>query len=319
MKKIIPIIAIVLVFIVGLGFLCYPLVSSVVNNIASRQEAEAEIKKFSSLGDEKIDALFAEADEYNHSLIDTVILTDTFDAESYEKIGAHYRETFDVNGKGLIGYVTIPKINVYLPIYHGTSKEVLDSYAGHLDNTSFPVGGESTHSVISAHTGFPTKTFFDYLTDMENGDAFYIHVLDRTLKYEVDKVKVIDPEDTSDLYVINGEDHVTLLTCTPYGVNTHRLIVRGTRVPYNEESNEAFISSVSVDSGYIYFFGYRISFLTMGILIACFVLVVAAVVFVGIRASRSKRKRAEKEQAEKAEKAETETGGGTSESEEESG
>ena len=141
MKKIIPIIAIVLVFIVGLGFLCYPLVSSVVNNIASRQEAEAEIKKFSSLGDEKIDALFAEADEYNHSLIDTVILTDPFDAESYEKIGAHYRETFDVNGKGLIGYVTIPKINVYLPIYHGTSKEVLDSYAGHLDNTSFPVGG----------------------------------------------------------------------------------------------------------------------------------------------------------------------------------
>ena len=109
------------------------------------------------------------------------------------------------------------------------------------------------------------------------------------------------------------------MTCTPYGVNTHRLIVRGTRVPYNEESNEAFISSVSVDSGYIYFFGYRISFLTMGILIACFVLVVAAVVFVGIRASRSKRKRAEKEQAEKAEKAETETGGGTSESEEESG
>lgn len=286
MKKFIPIIAIVLIFVVGLGFLSYPLVSSVVNNISARNEAEVNIKKAVDTNSDQIDKLFAEAEEYNHSLINTVILTDPFDPESYEKIGAHYRETFDVDGKGLIGYVTVPKINVYLPIYHGTSKEVLDKAAGHLDNTSFPVGGASTHSVISAHSGFPTETFFDYLTDLEEGDEFFIKVLNRTLKYEVDQIKVIEPDDTSDLYVIDGEDHVTLLTCTPYGVNTHRLIVRGTRVPYEEKEAGTQITSVTVDNGYVYFFGYRVSFLTMGLLLGAFVLVAAAIVFFVIRNGR---------------------------------
>ncbi len=291
MKRIIPVIAILLIFAVGIGFLAYPLVSSVVNNISARNEAEVNIQKVAQTDEAKIDALFAEADEYNHSLVSTIILTDPFDPESYEKIGAHYRETFNVDENGLIGYVTVPKINVYLPIYHGTSKEVLDKAAGHLANTSLPVGGPSTHSIISAHTGFPTETFFDYLTDLEVGDEFFIKVLNRTLKYEVDQIKVIEPDDTSDLYVIDGEDHVTLLTCTPYGLNTHRLIVRGTRAPYEEKEDEDKVASVSVENGFIYLFGYRVSFLAAGLILAAFLLVIAAVVFFVIRSNRKKAAR----------------------------
>lgn len=288
MKKTIPIIAIILIFVIGIGFLCYPLVSSVVNNIGSRNEAEENIKKAAAMDTAEIDKLFDEAELYNRNLLNTVILTDPFDPETYAKIGANYRKTFDVDGKGLIGYVTIPKINVYLPIFHGTSKEVLDKGAGHLDNTSFPIGGKSTHSVISAHTGFPTETFFDYLVDLKEGDEFFIRVLNRTLKYEVDMVKVITPDDTSDLHITEGEDHVTLLTCTPYGLNTHRLIVRGNRVPYDENTGTT-VSGVAVDNGFIYLFGYRVSFLSMGIFIAVFIAVVSGIVILIVRKNKQKK------------------------------
>lgn len=297
MKKLIPIIIIILIFLVGIGFLCYPLISSVLNNIGSRSEAEENIKKAASMDADEIDKLFAEADLYNRNLVNTVILTDPFDPDTYAKIGARYRETFDVDGKGLIGYVTIPKINVYLPIFHGTSKEVLDKGAGHLDNTSFPVGGESTHSVISAHTGFPTETFFDYLVDLKEGDEFFIRVLNRTLKYEVDQIKVITPDDTSDLHIIDGKDHVTLLTCTPYGLNTHRLIVRGKRVEYDEKADTS-VSGVAVDNGFIYLFGYRVSFLSMGLFIAVFVAVVSGIVILIIRRNKQLKASSPKKEGE---------------------
>ena len=290
MKKYIPIIAIILIFIIGVGVLSYPLVSSVINNYNMRQNAEVQVEQAAKKPKPEIEALFKEADEYNSSLINTVILTDPFDEEAYEKIGAHYEETFDVDGKGLIGYVDIPKINVYLPIYHGVSSEVLSRGAGHLDNTSFPVGGPSTHSVISAHSAFPTETFFDYLTDMEEGDEFYIHVLDRVLKYEVDQIKVVLPDDTSNLYVINGEDHVTLLTCTPYSINTHRLLVRGKRVPYDPSEGESHTTGLAADTDYIYILGYRISYLTAGISIAVFIVFVVGLVFLILFSRRRSRR-----------------------------
>lgn len=290
MKKYIPIIAIILIFLIGVSILLYPLVSSVINNYNMRQNAEVQVEEAAKKPKPEIKELFKQADEYNASLINTVILTDPFDEEAYEKIGAHYKETFDVDGKGLIGYVDIPKINVYLPIYHGVSSEVLSRGAGHLDNTSFPVGGPSTHSVISAHSAFPTETFFDYLTDMEEGDEFYIHVLDRVLKYEVDQIKVVLPDDVSNLYVINGEDHVTLLTCTPYSINTHRLLVRGKRVPYDPSAGESHTTGLASDNNYIYILGYRISYLTAGIAIAVFVVFVSLVVFL-ITFSRRRAKK----------------------------
>lgn len=285
MKRYLPIIAIVLIFLIGLGILTYPLLSSVINNIGIRNEAKIEYQKAQDMQSEEVEALFAEADAYNKSLLNTVILTDPFDEEAYEAITAHYEETFNIADNGLIGYIDIPKINVYLPIYHGTSTEVLERGAGHLENTAFPVGGKNTHSVISAHTAFPTETFFDYLTDMEEGDYFYIHVLNRVLTYQVDQIKVVLPDNTHDLYVEDGRDLVTLLTCTPYSINSHRLLVRGTRV---EDQDPGDVTTVSTGNDYLFFMGYKISFVTAGIVIAVFLFFVAGVVFVAIRMRRKK-------------------------------
>lgn len=280
MKKYLPIIAISLIFIIGLGILCYPLVSSVINNAGVRNEAKVEYERVQNMETDKIDALFAQADEYNKSLLNNVIITDPFDEKAYKAIGEHYEETFNAGANGLIGYVDIPKIDVYLPIYHGTSTEVLERGAGHLENTAFPVGGADTHSVISAHTAFPTETFFDYLTDMEIGDEFYIHVLDRVLTYQVDQIKVVLPEDTGDMHVEEGRDLVTLLTCTPYSINSHRLLVRGTRVADKEPEST---SSFSSGDGYFYFLGYKVTFLAAGITIAAFLIFVGLLVFFLLR------------------------------------
>lgn len=292
MKRKISVGFIVLIFIVGIGIMSYPLISSVVNNVSSRNTAQAYAEKAEEMDTTEIDKLFAQADAYNKSLTNNIVLTDPFDVKAYESIGASYEQSFDVDGKGLIGYIDIPKINVYLPIYHGTSEEVLSKGAGHLANTSLPVGGKNTHSVISAHTAYPTETFFDYLTDMQEGDVFYVHVLTKTLKYEVDQIKVILPENTSDLYIFDDQDLVTLLTCTPYSINTHRLLVRGTRVPYTEEEGDnkgGNISTLSVGDGYLYFIGYKLPFWLVGIIIAGFVGIVAFIVIMVLRKSKKKK------------------------------
>lgn len=285
-----PLIAVLLIFLVGVGILTYPLISSMVNNAQARRggsEYNENIKKYNN---EEIEALLAEAQKYNDSL-HRVILTDPFDAESYGLIGQNYTEALWMDDNGLIGYVEVPKIDVYLPIYHGTSLEVLSMGAGHLEHTSLPIGGEGTHSVISAHSAWPGQTFFDYLETLEEGDVFYIHVLNMTLKYEVDQIKVVLPEDTKDLYIIDGEDYVTLLTCTPYSVNTHRLLVRGTRVPYDEEDESGRPSTVNSDDGYLYLLGLKLSYLTVVLSIAGFLLFVGTVIFLLIRVRRRSEKK----------------------------
>lgn len=288
MKRYLPIIIIVLIFLVGLGILCYPLVSSVINNIGIRNEAKIEYEKAENMGSDEVNALFDEADAYNKSLLSTIILTDPFDEEAYAAVTQRYEETFNAGANGLIGFIDIPKINVYLPIYHGTSTEVLSRGAGHLENTAFPVGGKSTHSVISAHTAYPTETFFDYLTDLEEGDEFYVHVLNRVLTYKVDQIKVVLPDNTSDLHVEEGRDLVTLLTCTPYSINSHRLLVRGTRMPDKEPEN---LTSVSTGESYIYFLGYKITFAAAGGVIAVFLLFVGGVVFLSLRIRKKHEKK----------------------------
>lgn len=288
MKKKLPIIIIAFIFLIGVGILSYPLISSVVNNIEDRRHAEDEIKKIQNLNKNDRDALFTEADKYNKALLSTVLLTDPFDAATYDKIEESYRNTFNVNKDGLIGYIEIPKIDVFLPIYHGTSKEVLDIGAGHLDNTSFPVGGKSTHSVISAHSAYPTRTFFDYLPDLKEGDKFYIHVIDEDLTYRVDQIKTVLPDETKDLYVVDGKDYVTLLTCTPYSINTHRLLVRGERVPNEIESDTVQKILTSNESG-IYLFGYRINYLHAAIGIVAFIAAVGLIVSLIIRHKTKKK------------------------------
>jgi len=289
MKNKLPLIAIILIFLIGVGVLSYPLVASVVNNVAARQEANETYKRIKIMPEAEKTELYAQARAYNASLTDNVILTDPFDEEAYNKIGADYAKAFDVDGNGLIGYVDIPKLDVYLPVKHGTSEKTLERSAGHLEMTSIPIGGESTHAVISAHSAFPGETFFDYLTDMKEGDEFYIHVLDKTLKYEVDQISVVLPEETKQLRIVKGEDHVTLVTCTPYSINTHRLLVRGKRVEYDDaEYIEVLPSVVRAQDNNLYFLGLRVPFWVVGIVIAA--VVSAAIIIPVVVIRRSKRR-----------------------------
>lgn len=291
MKRKLAIFGIILIFVAGIGVMSYPLVSSVINNIDSRNHVEEYTKTTKQMSSEETLEMFKRAEEYNQSLTNNVIITDPFDEKAYKKIGANYENALNVDGNGLIGYIDIPKINVYLPIYHGTTDKILAKGAGHLQNTSLPVGGESTHSVISAHTAYPGETFFDYLTDMQEGDEFYIHVLDRVLKYEVDIIKVVLPEETDDLRVIRGEDHVTLLTCTPYSINTHRLLVRGKRVAYDDSKYiTTGASAASFGGDGIFFLGYKIPYPVAALIVVGFVALVVIIVIISLRRSKKKKR-----------------------------
>lgn len=291
MKRKLAIFGIILIFVAGIGVMSYPLVSSVINNIESRNHIEEYTKTTKQMSSEETLEMFKRAEEYNHSLTNNVIITDPFDEKAYKKIGANYENALNVDGNGLIGYIDIPKINVYLPIYHGTTDKILAKGAGHLQNTSLPVGGESTHSVISAHTAYPGETFFDYLTDMQEGDEFYVHVLDRVLKYEVDSIKVVLPEETDDLRVIRGEDHVTLLTCTPYSINTHRLLVRGKRVAYDDSKYiTTGASAASFGGDGIFFLGYKIPYPVAALIVVGFVALVVIIAIISLRHSEKKKR-----------------------------
>ena len=289
MKKKLPVIAIILIFIIGLGIMSYPLVSSMINNSKFKDGMNDYTETVKKLDKKDYSKLYKSAKKYNHSLTQTSIITDPFDEEAYKAIGAHYNDVLNVDGKGLIGYVVVPRIDVNLPIYHGSSKKVLEKGAGHLQNTSMPIGGKSTHAVISAHTGFPDQTFFDNLTDLVKGDIFYIKVLDTTLAYKVDQIKVVLPEDTNDLRIIPSEDHVTLLTCTPYGINTHRLLVRGVRTKYvpEEVAKNKVVKQAPFEKCF-YFLGYKIPYWTAGAIIGGFVLLVVIIVLIAVRKNKKK-------------------------------
>jgi len=223
----------ILLFVVGAGIFLYPAIS----NLIAENEQRNNIHTYeATIDQESADELAKQwemAKTYNENLSGEPV-HDPFVIGSGYALPDNYLEVLNVNHDGMMGYIDIPKINVYLPIYHGTSEEVLSKSAGHIVESSLPIGGENSHSVISAHRGLPSALLFTELDKMEEGDVFYIHVLNETLAYQVDRISVIEPPDVSSLEIVGGEDYVTLLTCTPYGVNTHRLLVRGTRIPYEE-------------------------------------------------------------------------------------
>lgn len=200
---------------------------------------ESYRKKTAGIDRKKKEKAIDEARQYNRDLVDSkVVLTDPFKAKDSKGETLFYNRILDMDGSGIMGYLKVPCISVDLPIYHGTSAEVLEHGIGHLAATSFPVGGKSTHAVLTGHTGLSSAKLFTDLTEMKKGDLFFIHVLNQKLAYKVDQIKVVEPEDTRDLQIIDGEDHVTLLTCTPYGVNDHRLLVRGVRTTYHEKEEQ---------------------------------------------------------------------------------
>ncbi len=218
-----------LIFFIGLSVMLYPAISSYWN---SRTQSKAIIdyeKMLENIPKEDYTELFARADEYNKKLSEL-----NHPLIEYGKIDGYF-EILDLTGTGMMGYVAIEKINVELPLYHGTDDDVLSVAVGHIQGTSFPIGGTNVHAVVSAHRGLPSATLFTHLDRLEIGDTFKITVLDRVLTYQVDSVKTINPDDVSALEIEENEDYCTLLTCTPYGINTHRLIVRGKRIETVEQ------------------------------------------------------------------------------------
>lgn len=223
-----------LLFAAGAGIFLYPAVS----NLLAEKEQKTVIYNYqqevSQADQEKLDAMWEEAEIYNENLAGDPV-HDPFVMGSGYVLPDNYQEVLNPAGDGVMGYIEIPKIDVYLPIYHGTGEEELAKGAGHLEMTALPIGGLNRHPVISAHRGLPSAELFTRLDEMETGDQFYLHILDQVLAYEVDQIRTIEPEELSLLQPEKEKDLVTLLTCTPYAVNTHRLLVRGTRIPYEEE------------------------------------------------------------------------------------
>ena len=224
MKKNRSTIILILIFLVGLSVMLYPTVSDYVNQRHQSRALASYDETVNEMSDADYTAYFEAADAYNQRLAATP--NSFFTPEQV----SGYDETLDVSGTGIMGYITIPRIGVELPVYHGTSDGVLQIAAGHLEGTSLPVGGGSTHAVISAHRGLPSAKLFTNLDQLEVGDTFTITVLDRVLTYEVDQISIVLPTETDNLKVVDGKDYVTLMTCTPYGINSHRLLVRGRRI-----------------------------------------------------------------------------------------
>ena len=224
MKKNKSTIILILVFFVGLSVMLYPTISDYVNQRNQSRAVASYAQDVDNMTDADYSAYFEAADTFNAQ----VAANETALYRPDQLSG--YYETLDITGTGIMGYITISKIGVELPIYHGTSDSVLQIAAGHLEGTSLPVGGTSTHAVISAHRGLPSAKLFTNLDQLEVGDTFTITVLDRVLTYEVDKISIVLPTETDELKIAEGKDYVTLMTCTPYGINTHRLLVRGRRI-----------------------------------------------------------------------------------------
>lgn len=245
-----------IIFLAGLSLLLYPFVANQWNNYRQKQllsgYEQAVSEKEAAEGID-YDAERKKAEEYNEALLPCV-LPDSFALAESSGVDPVYMNTLNIAGDEMMGSVEIPKIDIKIPIYHTTEEEVLNKGAGHLEGSSLPVGGANTHAVISAHRGLPSASLFTDLDQLKKGDHFLIHVLNETLCYEVDKISVVKPEDTSDLAVEDGADLVTLLTCTPYGVNTERLLVRGHRVPYVEEEvkeEKTVLSGSSLHTNYL--------------------------------------------------------------------
>lgn len=237
-KKNLSSIILVLIFIIGLSLLLYPSFSDYWNSFHQSRAIASYAQTVTTIDDDQYEKMWAQAQEYNTTLAkkqNRWVLSE----EEYEE----YEGLLNIGGTGIIGYIEIPTIKVSLPIYHGVDEAVLQIAVGHIEGSSLPVGGEGTHCVISGHRGLPSAKLFTNLDEMEEGDLFMMRVLDETLTYEVDQIRIVEPEDLSALEIEEGKDLCTLVTCTPYGINSHRLLVRGHRVENMESANSIRVTA----------------------------------------------------------------------------
>lgn len=237
-KKNLSSIILVLIFIIGLSLLLYPSFSDYWNSFHQSRAIASYAQTVTTIDDDQYEKMWAQAQEYNTTLAkkqNRWVLSEE-ECEEYESL-------LNIGGTGIIGYIEIPNIKVSLPIYHGVDEAVLQIAVGHIEGSSLPVGGEGTHCVISGHRGLPSAKLFTNLDEMEEGDLFMMRVLDETLTYEVDQIRIVEPEDLSALDIEEGKDLCTLVTCTPYGINSHRLLVRGHRVENLESASSIRVTA----------------------------------------------------------------------------
>lgn len=262
-----------LMFLLGFAILIYPTVSNQWNTYRQNQLISSYEELIGKMAEEDFTKEWEKANAFNDTIIHNNIFGDVFGENGDDIKNTEYWQILNVGNDGVMGYVSIPKINVKLSIYHGTADDVLQTGIGHLNGTKLPIGGESTHSVLAAHRGLPSARLFTDIDQLERGDMFYVHVLDETLAYQVDQIlDMVDKDDNETLQkalqIEEGQDHVTLFTCTPYGVNSHRLLVRGTRVPYNgEEEIESTAAESMLKSIQNYYMIYLILGLSVTLLV----------------------------------------------------
>jgi len=262
-----------LMFLLGFAILIYPTVSNQWNTYRQNQLISSYEELIGKMAEEDFTKEWEKANAFNDTIIHNNIFGDVFGENGDDIKNTEYWQILNVGNDGVMGYVSIPKINVKLSIYHGTADDVLQTGIGHLNGTKLPIGGESTHSVLAAHRGLPSARLFTDIDQLERGDMFYIHVLDETLAYQVDQIlDMVDKDDNETLQkalqIEEGQDYVTLFTCTPYGVNSHRLLVRGTRVTYNgEEEIESTAAESMLKSIQNYYMIYLILGLSVTLLV----------------------------------------------------
>ena len=241
MRKHLSTIVLVILLLIGLSLLLYPTVSDYWNSFHQTRAIATYAENVAALDNASYDAIWDAARQYNRNLCGR---SNSFLLSEEQK--AEYESLLDISGQGVMGYIEIPEIDVSLPIYHGTEDPVLQVAVGHLEWTSLPVGGESTHCVLSGHRGLPSAKLFTDLDKLREGDTFLLRVLDEILTYEVDQILIVEPQDTAALEIAEGEDYCTLVTCTPYGINTHRLLVRGHRIDNIEEVKTVRVTADAV-------------------------------------------------------------------------
>ncbi len=256
MNKYFPIFLFMILFTCGLLVMLYPVISNAISEVRYDSVINGYENVIGKTDTDTFNRMLQKAIDYNNRLT-TSSIVDAF-SDTQLNNSKEYLSILDVDQNGTMGYISIPKIDVKIPIYHGTSAKVLQKGVGHLEGSAFPVGGESTHSILSAHRGLPSSKLFTDLDQLVEGDKFFIYILDKVLVYQIDQILVIDPSNTEPLRIQEGKDYVTLVTCTPYAVNTHRLLVRGTRVMPEEEKEHIELIQKAASSDHLFYAGISI-------------------------------------------------------------